>query len=85
MNPFALPFMQTALAASLLCGTALALLGVFILVRRVAFSGLAVSQLAALGTVAGVSVLALHGGAAGLALLNLAVRWLMAAPARRHA
>jgi putative oxidoreductase len=32
-----------------------------------------------------VSTWLLLAGAAGLALLNLAVRWLMAAPARRHA
>jgi ABC-type Mn2+/Zn2+ transport system permease subunit len=53
MNPFSLPFMQIALAASLMAGTALALIGVFILANRVSFSGLAVSQLAALGTVIG--------------------------------
>lgn len=53
MNPFALPFVQTSLAASLLAGNALALLGAFILLRRVSFSGLAVAQMAALGTVAG--------------------------------
>jgi ABC-type Mn2+/Zn2+ transport system permease subunit len=68
MNPFALPFMRIALAAGLLAGTSLALLGVFMTVRRVAFSGLAVSQLAALGTVVGVSLLDVHLGAEGLAL-----------------
>jgi ABC-type Mn2+/Zn2+ transport system permease subunit len=67
MNPFELPFMRTALAASLLGGTALSLLGAFVLLRRVSFAGLAVSQLAALGTVAGV-VLGLHFGAFGVAL-----------------
>lgn len=78
MNPFSLPFMQTALAASLLSGTALALLGVFITARRVAFSGLAVSQLAALGTVVGVSVLSLHAGAEALALTFVGIgMWLL--------
>ncbi|HRY29793.1 MAG TPA: metal ABC transporter permease [Elusimicrobiota bacterium] len=67
MNPFSLPFMQTALAASLLAGTTLSLLGTFILARRQVFSGLAVSQLAALGTVVGVLV-GLHYGASLLAL-----------------
>ncbi len=69
MNAFALPFMRIALAAGLLAGTSLALLGVFMTVRRVAFSGLAVSQLAALGTVVGVSLLDIHLGAEALALV----------------
>jgi ABC-type Mn2+/Zn2+ transport system permease subunit len=73
MNPFALPFMRTAVAASILTGTALSLLGVFMTARRVAFSGLAVSQLAALGTVVGVSLLEFHlgGGALALAFVGL--------------
>jgi ABC-type Mn2+/Zn2+ transport system permease subunit len=54
MTPFALPFMRTALYCGLLAGTALALLGVFMTARRSAFAGLAVSQLAALGAVAGI-------------------------------
>jgi ABC-type Mn2+/Zn2+ transport system permease subunit len=68
MNPFSLPFMRTALAASVFTGTALSLLGVFMTSRRVAFSGLAVSQLAALGTVVGVSLFSFHGGGEALAL-----------------
>jgi ABC-type Mn2+/Zn2+ transport system permease subunit len=46
-----LPFMQYALACCLLGGTALAMTGSFVLMRRVSFSGLAVSQMAALGVV----------------------------------
>ena len=69
MNAFALPFMRTALAASVLTGTALSLLGIFLTARRVAFSGLAVSQLAALGTVVGISLLDFHRGGGGLALV----------------
>ena len=68
MNPFALPFMRTALAASVFTGTSLSLLGAFMTSRRVAFSGLAVSQLAALGTVVGVSLLPFHAGGGALAL-----------------
>lgn len=73
MNPFSLPFIQTALAASLLAGNALALIGAFVLMRRVSFSGLAVSQLAALGAVAGVFLGAHHvaGFAAALACAAL--------------
>ena len=67
MNPFSLPFMQYAVAASLLSGVALSFIGLFILVRRVSFSGLAVSQMAALGTVIGV-VLGVHIGEFGFAL-----------------
>ncbi len=67
MNPFSLPFMQIALAASLLAGLSLAWIGLFILVKRISFSGLAVSQLAALGTVVG-TVLGLHYGDIWIAL-----------------
>lgn len=84
MTGFELPFMRTALIAGLLAGNALAVLGAFILLRGVAFSGLAVSQLAALGTVVG-AVLGLHLGgfaaafafaAAGLLLFDrLGRRW----------
>ena len=59
--------MQYALAASLMAGTALALIGVFILVTRVSFAGLAVSQLAALGTVVG-TFYGFHYGEYGFAL-----------------
>ena len=74
MSAFELPFMRTALYAGLLGGNALALLGAFILLRGVSFSGLAVSQLAALGTVVG-AVLGLHfgGWAAALACVALGV------------
>ncbi len=67
MNPFSLDFMRTALAASLPAAIALSLIGTFVLVRRVSFSGLAVSQLAALGTAAG-ALFGLHLGKFGVAL-----------------
>lgn len=54
MDILSLPFMRTALLASLLAGNAIAVLGTFVLMRRIAFSGLAVSQLAALGGVIGI-------------------------------
>lgn len=74
MSAFELPFMRTALAAGLLGGNALALLGAFVLLRGVSFSGLAISQLAALGTVVG-AVLGLHfgGWVAALACVALGV------------
>ncbi len=59
--------MRTALAASLPAGIALSLIGTFVLVRRVSFSGLAIAQLAALGTAVG-AVLNLHLGKFGVAL-----------------
>ncbi len=59
MSVFSLPFMQAALLVGVLAGSALAVLGLFVQLRRVAFSGLAVAQLAALGTVAGM-LLELH-------------------------
>lgn len=71
MTAFELPFMRTALAAGLLAGNALALLGIFVLARGVSFSGLAVSQLAALGAVLG-AVLGLHYGGFGAALACVA-------------
>lgn len=61
MSFWALPFMRTAFAAGLLAGTALSVLGMFSVTRSVAFSGLAASQLAALGGVVGV-VYGLHLG-----------------------
>lgn len=64
--------MQFALAASLMAGIAIALIGVFILIKRVSFSGLSVSQLAALGTVIGVS-LGLHYSEVVLALICVGV------------
>lgn len=67
MNPFAIDFMRTALAASLPAGAALSLIGTFVLARRVSFSGLAIAQLAALGTAVG-AVLNLHLGKFGVAL-----------------
>lgn len=74
MSAFELPFMRTALAAGLFGGNALALVGAFILLRGVSFSGLAVSQTAALGTVVG-AVLGLHfgGWAAALACVGAGV------------
>ena len=48
------PFMRLALAGSLLAGNAVALLGLFVLLRRTAFSGLAAAQMAALGGVIGI-------------------------------
>lgn len=67
MNVFAMDFMRTALAAALLIGLSLSILGVFLTLRRMAFSGLAVSQWAGLGTVIGVA-LGWHWGADALAL-----------------
>ncbi len=66
MNLFELSFMRTALAASLLAGNAVALLGLFVLMRRVAFAGLSIAQLAALGAVVG--ILIGHGGSLGVAV-----------------
>jgi zinc transport system permease protein len=66
MSFLALPFMRIALSAAVLAGTALALLGVFMTARRIAFSGLAASQAAALGTVIGAS-LGWHWGAEAMA------------------
>lgn len=62
VNPLSLPFVHVAIAASLLAGNALALLGGFVLLRRVSFSGLAVSQLAALGAVLG-AIIGAHDAA----------------------
>jgi len=67
VSALSLPFMQTALLCGLLAGNALALLGALVVPRGVSFSGLAVSQLAALGTVLG-AVLGLHAGGHGAAL-----------------
>lgn len=77
MTWLSLPFVQAALAAGLLAGNALALTGAFILMRRVAFSGLAVSQLAALGTAVGVSIGAHNIGVAGTALAAVAAGMLV--------
>lgn len=63
--------MKNALLACLFGGLGLALLGVFVLARKEAFSGLAVSQLAALGSVAG--ILMGHTGAFGAALLLVVI------------
>ena len=76
MSPFELPFMKTALAAGLLGGNALAALGAFVLLRGVSFSGLAVSQLAALGTVVG-ALLGLHFGGWAAALACVAAGGLL--------
>jgi len=62
MTFLALPFMRTAFGAGLLAGTALSVIGIFSATRSVSFSGLAASQLAALGGVVGI-VLGLHIGA----------------------
>jgi len=59
MSFLALPFMRTAFVAGLFAGTALSIIGIFSATRSVAFSGLAASQLAALGGVVGI-VLGLH-------------------------
>jgi len=63
--------MQHAFLASAFAGCALALLGPFVLARGISFSGLAASQIAALGTVVG-SLLSLHYGEYGLALVFVA-------------
>lgn len=80
MTFWALPFMRTALAAGLLGGSALAMIGVFTATRGLSFSGLAAAQWAALGTVVGVlagfhlganiiSFVLVMAGAGGWALL----------------
>lgn len=80
MSFLELPFMRMALVAGLLAGTALSVLGIFSVTRRVAFSGLAASQLAALGGVLGalwgfhVGAGVISGGAVVSGLLALA--WL---------
>ncbi|MCB4757410.1 MAG: metal ABC transporter permease, partial [Elusimicrobia bacterium] len=66
--PFSLPFMQTALLASLLAGSALSLIGIFIFANRNTFSGLSISQFAALGAVIG-ALLGFHWGNFAVALL----------------
>lgn len=53
MSFLELPFMRLALAAGLLAGTALSVIGLFSVTRRVAFSGLAAAQWAAVGGVLG--------------------------------
>lgn len=63
--------MRTAALSSVLAGVALALLGPFILTRGISFSGLAVSQVAALGTVVG-AYFSFHYGEYGLALFFVA-------------
>lgn len=65
MSFWELPFMRTAFAAGLLAGTSLSIIGVFSATRSVAFSGLAASQLAALGGALGV-LLGLHVEASAL-------------------
>jgi zinc transport system permease protein len=65
MSFLELPFMRIAFAAGLFAGTALSVIGLFSATRSVAFSGLAASQLAALGGVIGV-VLGLHAGASAM-------------------
>ncbi len=77
MNPFSFPFMRTALAVSLLAGTAVSVIGAFVLVRRQVFVGLAASQLAAMGAV-GV-LLGLHASAHGVALSVVAGGMFLAA------
>lgn len=70
MSVFALPFMRHALFASLFSGIALSLIGIFVLARRVSFSGLAASQLVALGAVIG-TVFGLHAGEFAMALVSV--------------
>jgi zinc transport system permease protein len=65
--PWTFPFFRTALAAGLLCGAALSLLGVFVVARREVFAGLTIAQLAGLGTVIGV-VAGARGGTLAVAL-----------------
>jgi ABC-type Mn2+/Zn2+ transport system permease subunit len=80
MNFLDLTFMRVALAAGLLAGTALSVIGVFTVARRVAFSGLAAAQWAALGGVIGalagfhVGAGVVSGGAVVAGLLAMA--WL---------
>jgi ABC-type Mn2+/Zn2+ transport system permease subunit len=65
MSFWGLPFMRIAFAAGLFAGASLSVIGVFSATRSVAFSGLAASQLAALGGALGV-LLGLHAGASAL-------------------
>lgn len=57
LDPFALPFMQTALAAAVLVGVSCALLGVYVVHRRMAFIGDALAHT----TLPGVAVAYLGG------------------------
>jgi zinc transport system permease protein len=66
-----LPFMRTAFLVSVLAGNALGMIGLFVLLRRIAFAGLAATQLAALGAVVG--VLLGHFGSFGFAVLLVGV------------
>jgi ABC-type Mn2+/Zn2+ transport system permease subunit len=84
MSPFSLPFMWTALASGLLAGTALSLIGVFLTARRASFAGLAVSQLAALGAVAGIACGLEHGLMGASFLLAWAGMLLLPRLARRR-
>lgn len=65
-----LPFMRNALLTAVLAGNAIALIGAFVIPRRISFSGLAAAQLAALGAV--VAVLATHAGFVPAALAFVA-------------
>ncbi len=49
LEMFQLPFMQAALAGSLLTGIMCSYLGVFVVLRRIVFVGIALAQLSALG------------------------------------
>ena len=60
----------------------MSLLGAFVLARRETFSGLAVAQLAAFGTVSGM-IFGFHWGAAGLALVCAGVGMFMLHPLAR--
>ena len=77
-EPFQLVFMQTALAAALLIGLTCAVLGVYVVLRRMAFIGDAVSHTALPGLVAaylhGWSLLA--GALAAGILTALGIGWI---------
>ncbi len=82
MKPFSVRFMELAFGASLFTGMALSIIGLFILVRRISFSGLAVSQMAALGTVLG-TLLGMHYGEFGFALAAVGIGMLVISRASR--
>jgi ABC-type Mn2+/Zn2+ transport system permease subunit len=69
LDPFALPFMQTALAASLLIGLVTSLLGVYVVHRRMAFIGDALAHT----TLPGVAIAYLSGTSLALGATFAAV------------
>lgn len=82
MEAFREPFMRYALVAGFLCGGLCAFLGVYVILKRVAFMAIALSQLAALGVALGL-MLGIHADAFAL-LLTLAGVILLWVPLREQ-